>query len=58
MREVAEANLEQLKKEHRKLDSEIQELIESEPYNEDLIKKMKNQKLLLRNQILRMENQD
>tara|TARA_Y100000590_G_C15118851_1_gene787904 strand:- start:217 stop:384 length:168 start_codon:yes stop_codon:yes gene_type:complete len=55
---VAEANLEQLKKEHRKLDSEIQELIESEPYNEDLIKKMKNQKLLLRNQILRMENQD
>ncbi|MBT02309.1 hypothetical protein CL643_04335 [bacterium] len=58
MRKVTETNLEQLKKEHRKLDLEIQELIESEPYNEDLIKKMKNQKLLLRNQILKMENQN
>ncbi len=55
---MTETNLEQLKKEHRKLDLEIQELIESEPYNEDLIKKMKNQKLLLRNQILKMENQN
>ena len=54
---MIETNIEKLKKEHRRLDLEIQELVKSEPYNEDLIKKMKNQKLLLKNQILKIENQ-
>tara|TARA_Y100000814_G_scaffold283186_1_gene248913 strand:- start:1315 stop:1482 length:168 start_codon:yes stop_codon:yes gene_type:complete len=54
---MTETNIEKLKKKHRKLDLEIQELVQSEPYNEDLIKKMKNQKLLLKNQILKIENQ-
>ena len=54
---MIETNIEKLKKEHRRLDLEIQDLVNSEPYNEDLIKKMKNQKLLLKNQILKIENQ-
>ena len=54
---MIETNIEKLKKEHRRLDLEIQELVKSEPYNEDLIKKKKNQKLLLKNQILKIENQ-
>tara|TARA_B100000029_G_scaffold499127_1_gene569063 strand:- start:2233 stop:2403 length:171 start_codon:yes stop_codon:yes gene_type:complete len=55
---MSELSLEALKKKHRKLDEEIQDLIKNEPYNENLIKNKKNEKLLLKNKIIAMENKN
>ena len=53
---MTETPLEDLKKKHRQLDTEIQQLIENEPYNEDLIKSKKSEKLFLKNKIISIEN--
>ncbi len=54
--EELERKLDELRVEHRKLDDHILGLELERPYNELLIKRLKKQKLSLKDQILVLEN--
>ena len=51
------AKLEELRAEHRDLDLAIQSLAETSPFNQLEIQRMKKRKLVLKDQIIKLESQ-
>ena len=51
------AKLEELRTEHRDLDAAIQSLSQTSPFNQLQIQRMKKRKLILKDQIIRLESQ-
>ncbi|HJT12591.1 MAG TPA: DUF465 domain-containing protein [Dongiaceae bacterium] len=51
------AKLEELRAEHRDLDLAIQSMAETSPFNQLQIQRMKKRKLVLKDQIIKLESQ-
>ncbi|HET6161197.1 MAG TPA: DUF465 domain-containing protein [Dongiaceae bacterium] len=51
------AKLEELRTEHRDLDAAIQSLSQTSPFNQLQIQRMKKRKLVLKDQIIKLESQ-
>ena len=51
------AKLEELRTEHRDLDVAIQSMSETAPFNQLQIQRMKKRKLILKDQIIKLESQ-
>ena len=51
------AKLEELRTEHRDLDAAIQSMSETAPFNQLQIQRMKKRKLVLKDQIIKLESQ-
>ena len=51
------AKLEELRAEHRDLDAAIQSMSQTAPFNQLQIQRMKKRKLILKDQIIKLESQ-
>jgi hypothetical protein len=51
------AKLEELRTEHRDLDAAIQSMSQTAPFNQLQIQRMKKRKLILKDQIIKLESQ-
>jgi hypothetical protein len=56
-REAISIKLEALKSEHRDLDEVIERLLEKPPFDQLQLQRLKKRKLLLKDQILRLESE-